>query len=139
MGPIYPLSQTGISPMVDNSLPHGFWVGPSLGLHRKLRAGSSGSFPPLMMGCWGFLGGFCWSCGSRNDGHDADGLLPRLARVLKGDLWLLSEHDISIPVAGNGLDVDSPLMESDIGLNAATLGTASSADIDDDPVRGPLV
>lgn len=56
-----------------------------------------------------------------------------------GDLWLGSEHDISIPVvAGKGLDVISPLMGSEIGLNAATLGPPSSVDIDD-PVRWPLV
>lgn len=145
MGPIYPLSQTGISRKASNSLLHGSWGGLTVGLHRKKRADRSGpsalspcSFPPLMMGCLGFSGGFCWSCGTRNDGHDVGGLLPRLARVLMGDLWLGSEHDISIPVAGKGLDVISPLMGSEIGLNAATLGPPSSVDIDD-PVRWPLV
>lgn len=145
MGPIYPLSQTGISPEASNSLLHGSSGGSILGLHRKSRAGRSAlsalspcSFPPLMLGCWGSLGGFCWSCGTRNDGHDVGGLLPRLARVLMGDLWLGSEHDISTPVAGKGLDVISPLMRSEIGLNSATLGPPSSVDIAD-PVRWPLV
>lgn len=154
VGPIYPLSQTGISPKASISLLHGSWSGPTLGLHRRLRAGCSGpsalspcsSPPSLMMGCWGFLGGFCccWSCGgTRNDGHEVGELLPRLARILMGDLWLGSEHDISIPVvAGKGLlEVISPLMGgSEIGLNAAsTLGPPSSVDIDDPAVSWPLL
>lgn len=146
VGPIYPLSQTGIISVAGNLLPHGFWTGSSLSLDRKMRTASSSpsalppcAFPPSMMGCWGFLGGFCGSCGSIFDGHDVDGLLPRLARILIGELWLLSKHEISIPIAGNCLDVDSPLMESEIRLNLAALGPSSSVDIDDDPVRGLLV
>lgn len=113
-------------------MPQGFLRGSIAGFHRKRRAGSSGDVEgfalspcpsaPFMSGCWGFLGGFCWSCGTRNDGHDVGGLLPRLARFLMGVFWLGSEHDVSVPVAGKGLDVIWPLMGSEIGLKAATLG-----------------
>lgn len=145
MGPIYPLSQTGISGKADNTLLQGSSKGSIKGFHRKLRVGCFGrsalspcSPPPLMLGCWGFLGGFCWSSGTSNDGHDVEGLLPRLARFLVGDLWLGSEHNVSTPVAGKGSELLSLLMGYEIGLNTATLGPPSSEDIDD-PLGGPLI
>lgn len=151
MGPRYPLSQTGIKPKVSNSLLQGSLLGPIMGFHRRGRVGRSGrgegstlspcASPRLMLGCCGFSGGFCWSCGASNDGHDAGGLLPRLARLLMGGIWLGLEHDASISVAGKGFEVISPSMGSEIGLVEATrfpLGPLSSEDIGN-PARWPLV
>lgn len=148
VGPIYPLSQTGIKPKVSNSLLQGSLPCSIVGFHRNEFVGRCGRGegsalstcppPPLMLGCCSFSGGFCWSGETSKDGHDAGGLLPRLACFLIGAFRLGSEHD---SVARKGCEVISPSMGSEIGLDMATrfpLGPMSSDGIDD-PVKWPLL
>lgn len=137
---------------MSNSLLQGFPPDTLVGSHRNLEEARSGRGegsalstcppPPSMLGCCGFSGGFSWFCGTGKAGHDAGGLLPRLARFLVGAFWLGSEHDASISVAVKGCcEVISPSMGSEIGFDVATrflLGPLSSEGIDD-PVRWPLV